>query len=88
VCKAAIERAADLQFVGGNVAEHKAGFNVLCPGVADVGRGLADGHFFNKKAAFGSDGFNVFFKTSGKTKSLVESFGIEDALKHWGGCLN
>ena len=88
VCEAAIERAADLQFVGGYVAKHKAGFNVLGPGVADVGRGLADGHFFDEKTAFGSDRFDVFFEAGSETQGRVENLGVKDLLKHWGGCLN
>ena len=46
--EAAVKGAADLKFVGGHVAKHKAGFNVLGPGVADIG-GVQDGHLSMKK---------------------------------------
>ena len=80
--EATIQGAADLKLVGGHVAEHKAGFNVLGPGVADVGGGFADSHLFDEEAAFSSDGLDVFFKAGGETKSRVKSLGVEDALEH------
>ena len=83
--EAAVKGAADLKFVGGHVAKHKAGFNVLGPGVADIGGGLADGHLFDEEAAFGSDGFDVFFEAGSEAESRVEGLGVEDGLEHWGG---
>ena len=80
--EATVKGAADLKLVGGHVTEHEAGLNVLGPGVADVGGGLADSHLFDEEAAFSTDGFDVFFKASGEAESSVESLGVEDALEH------
>ena len=80
--KAAIKGAADLKLVGSHVAEHKTGFNVLGPSVADIGGGLADGHLLDEEATLGSDCLDVFFETGGETKSRVKSLGVEDALEH------
>jgi len=82
VSEAAIKGAADLKLISGNVAKHEAGLNVLSPSVADAGGGLADSHLFNEEAAFGSDGFDVFFEASGEAESRVEGLGVEDALEH------
>ena len=68
VSEATVKGAADLKLVGGHVAKHEAGLNVLGPGVADVGGGLADGHLFDEEAAFGSDGLDVFFEASGEAE--------------------
>ena len=80
--EAAIKSAADLKLVGGHITEHEAGFNVLGPGVADIGGGLADGHLFDEEAAFGPDGLDVFFEAGGEAESRVEGLGVEDALEH------
>ena len=82
VSEATIKSAGNLKLVGCNVAEHETCFDVLSPSVANVGGCLADGHFFNEKAAFGANGFNVLLKASGETQSGVEGFGVEDALEH------
>jgi len=82
VSETAIKGAADLKLVGGHVAKHKAGLNVLGPSVADVGGGLTDSHLFDEESAFSADGFDVFFKASGEAESSVESLGVEDALEH------
>ena len=86
--EATVKGAADLKLVGGHIAEHEAGFNVLGPGVADIGGGLAYGHLFDEEAAFGSDGFDVFFEAGGEAQGRVENLGVEDLLEHWGGWLN
>ena len=80
--KAAIKCAADLKLVSGHVTKDEAGFDVLGPSVANAGGSLADSHLFDKEAAFGSDGFDVFFEASGEAESRVESLGVKDALEH------
>lgn len=80
--EATVKGAADLKLVGSHIAKHEAGLNVLSPGVANVGGGLADSHLFDEEAAFSADGFDVFFEASGEAESSVESLGIEDALEH------
>lgn len=82
VSEATVKGAADLKLVGSHIAKHEAGLNVLSPGVANVGGGLADSHLFDEEAAFSADGFDVFFEASGEAESSVESLGIEDALEH------
>ena len=82
VSEATVKGAADLKLIGGNVAKHEASLNVLGPGVADIGGGLADSHLFDEEAAFSADGFDVFFKASGEAESRVEGLGVKDALEH------
>ena len=82
VSEATVKGAADLKLVGSHVAKHEAGLDVLSPGVANVGGGLANSHLFDEEAAFSADGFDVFFKASSEAESRVESLGVKDALEH------
>ena len=80
--EATVKGAANLKFVGGYFAKHKASFDVLGPSVADVGSGFADGHLFDEETAFSPNCLNIFFEAGSETESRVESLAVEYALKH------
>ena len=87
--EATVKGAFDFKLIGGHIAEHEEGFNVLGPGVVQtVNSCFAYRDFVDPEAAFGSDGFAVFFETGGEAQGRVENFGVDDAVEHWGGCLN